>query len=140
MNVCVPVLEDQGLMSRPSPHFGSSPFFALVDTVTMNPRTIRNQDEVHQHGMCNPLGAIQGEGVDVVIVGGIGGGALRKLQAVGIPVLWAQGLTLGEIIAQFKAGALQEMNPAATCGHGHGSGDRASEAEAHGHGSTCCHG
>lgn len=138
MNICVPVLEDEGMKSRLSPHFGSAPFFAIADTVTGNHRTIRNQNEAHQHGMCNPLNAIRGERIDVLVVGGIGGGALSKLQAVGIAVMSANSPTLGEIIAEYKAGALHEINPEMACTHGHGAKNH--DSRDHAHGDACCHG
>ena len=45
---------------------------------------ISNNDLDHQHGNCQPLAALGGVTVDAVVVGGIGGGALRKLANAGI--------------------------------------------------------
>ena len=32
MNLCIPITEDQGLQSPVSGHFGSAPYFMIVDT------------------------------------------------------------------------------------------------------------
>ena len=47
---------------------------------------INNQDLGHVHGMCNPFNALNGEIADAVIAAGIGTGAIRKLNSMGIKV------------------------------------------------------
>ncbi len=102
-------------------HFGSAPAFVIVDTETEEVKVIRNEDHRHAPGMCNPLGAIGAEGIDVVIVGGIGGGALMKLRQGGIAVYKAAASTVRENLGLFSSGGLPEFLPGHVCG-GHGSG------------------
>jgi predicted Fe-Mo cluster-binding NifX family protein len=126
MNICVPVIEDRGLASPVSGHFGSAPLFLVVDTETGGCRAIANRDRHHDHGMCRPLSSIAGERLDGVVVGGIGRGALGKLQAAGIRVYLSEAPTVEETVAAFRAGMLREVTAAEACAH-HGSGP-------HGHG------
>jgi predicted Fe-Mo cluster-binding NifX family protein len=120
MHICIPVLEDNGLESRVSAHFGSAPAFMIVDTESGACRAISNTDSHHQHGMCQPLAAIAGEQVDSIVVGGIGMGALMKLQAANIQVFHAGQRTVGETVEAFRAGTLCPVTPQTACGqHGH---------------------
>lgn len=123
MKICFPVQEDHGLQSRVFAHFGSAPGFVVVDTTTSGYTSINNSDRIHQHGACNPLAGLGGYAVDAVVVGGIGGGALYKLNAAGIRVFQARPGTVAENVALFTANELPEYMPGHTCGgHGRGNG------------------
>lgn len=123
MNVCIPVQKDEGAQSPISAHFGSAPMFMFVDTDTNQMSVIQNQNEHHEHGMCQPLKALDGHAVDSVVVGGIGRGALGRLRAANIRVYQSTGTTVEQTLAALKDGTLQEVNPATACaGHGHGHG------------------
>jgi predicted Fe-Mo cluster-binding NifX family protein len=135
MNICVPVTEDKGLGSDVSAHFGSAPIFLIVDTESGSCRAIPNRDLHHGHGMCKPLQSLAGEAVDGVVVGGIGRGALTKIQAAKIRVYLSELPTVETTVAAFKAGALREVTPADACGH-HGQGPHGHGA-GHSHGTVC---
>lgn len=124
MKLCIPVLENQGLDSPVSTHFGSAPGFAIVDADSNEMLVVSNQNQHHGHGMCQPLAALAGHRVDAMLVGGIGQGALAKLQAGGIEVYLASVATVREALAAFRAGTLERVMPGTACAH-HG---------AHGHG------
>lgn len=117
MNICIPVTDDQGLSSPVCAHFGSAPFFMIVETDTGACRAIPNQNLHHAHGMCQPLNALQGEQLGGIVVGGIGMGALTKLMMAGLQVYQAQHPTVDATVAAFKAGTLPMMTPASACGH-----------------------
>jgi predicted Fe-Mo cluster-binding NifX family protein len=120
MHICIPVLDDRGLDSQVCAHFGSAPGFMIIDTDTRACRVIGNRNEHHAHGMCQPLAALAGESVDGIVVGGIGMGALMKLQAAGITVYRAMHPTVGETLAAFTAGSLVPVDQNEACaGHGH---------------------
>jgi predicted Fe-Mo cluster-binding NifX family protein len=120
MQICIPVIEDRGLESRVSGHFGSAPAFMIVDTESLVCRAIGNTNEHHAHGMCQPLAALAGEAVDGIVVGGIGMGALMKLQAAGITVFRAEHPTVAEAVSAYKAGRLQTVGHDGACaGHQH---------------------
>jgi len=125
MNICIPVSADQGIASPVCAHFGSAPFFMIVDTENGTCRALPNQNQNHAHGMCQPLMALQGEDLGGIVVGGIGMGALNKLMTAGLDVYHAQHPTVEMTLAAFNAGELRMMTAEAACGH-HGQG--------HGHG------
>ena len=119
MKVCFPVENNQGLASLVFNHFGSAPEFVIVDVITNESQSISNSDKIHQHGACNPVAGLGGHHVDAIVVGGIGGGALHKLNTAGIRAFKAQGGSVSENIDMLKLGTLQEYLPGHTCG-GHG--------------------
>lgn len=120
MQICIPVLDDRGLDSQVSAHFGSAPAFMIVDTESGRRHLIDNRNQHHAHGMCQPLAALAGEPVEGIVVGGIGTGALMKLQAAGIAVYRAVHPTVGETLAALTAGSLQLLGHDETCGGHHG--------------------
>jgi predicted Fe-Mo cluster-binding NifX family protein len=121
MKLCFPVSEDAGLESVVYEHFGSAPLFVIYDSEKKDVRAIQNSDAHHAHGMCHPLKALDGESVDAVILGGIGTGALTKLNAMGVKVLKADGKTIRDNVGLYDEGKLGEITTG--CGmHGHGHG------------------
>ncbi len=86
MKICFPVKSDKGLDSEVFDHFGSAPIFVVFDAETKSIDTINNQDLGHAHGMCSPLKALDGKMVNVIVGGGIGAGAINKLNAMGIKI------------------------------------------------------
>jgi predicted Fe-Mo cluster-binding NifX family protein len=121
MRVCIPVEERGGLDREVYGHFGSAPIFALVDTETMAATFIDNRDHGHVHGACSPLRALGGQRVGAVIVGGIGAGAIRGLNAAGIQVFQCRGGTVADAVRQFREGRLPVVSIAHACG-GHSAG------------------
>ena len=123
MNVCIPVTADRGLDSPVSGHFGSAPLYLLVDSETRATRALVNARAVHEHGACRPLDALAGERIDAFLVGGIGAGAIMKLQSAGIRVFRATAPTASACLDAFLRNELEEMDPAGACaGHGHDHG------------------
>lgn len=123
MKVCFPVLVAHGLESEVYGHFGSAPAFIVIDTDNSNITTINNKDQHHVHGACNPMKALNNQNVDAIVVGGIGAGALSRLNQLGIKVFQAQALTVKENISMLKTQNLPEHTLQHCCpGHGHTSG------------------
>ncbi len=119
MKLCFPVQRDNGAASIVYGHFGSAPLFVILDTETGAIRTVVNRDQHHAHGSCNPIRAIDGQSIDAVIVGGIGAGALSRLNQLGIRVYRAQLPTIRENAPLVLAQKLQEYMLQECCG-GHG--------------------
>ena len=125
MRVCFPVQKDEGVASAVFNHFGSAPAFVVVDTDSNVLSTITNGDRHHAHGACNPLKALDNQKIDAVVVGGIGAGALSRLNQAGIKVYRAASGTIQENLALFSGRGLAEYTPQVSCSghsHGHGSG------------------
>jgi predicted Fe-Mo cluster-binding NifX family protein len=116
MKIAFSSMQDQGLDSPVHNHFGSAAIFVIVDTDGDRFNVQSNPDQDHEHGNCQPLAALGGTQVDAVVVGGIGGGALRKLIASGIKAYRAEAGTIAHNLALFKAGQLTVFTPGMTCG------------------------
>ncbi len=115
MKVCFPVQKNEGMESQVYNHFGSSPVFVVVDTEGKGVQTINNRDLHHVHGACNPIMALDGQKVDALIVGGIGGGALMKLNAMGVKVYGAGTGTVEENLELLRDKKLQELSMDHSC-------------------------
>ena len=123
MKVCFAVKIDDGVDSVVYGHFGSAPAFIMVDTDTDKTETVTNRDLNHVHGACNPIQAIGGRSVDAVVVGGIGAGAINRLNAEGIKVYRAAAATVKQNLDLLKESKLPELSVQHACaGHQHGQG------------------
>ncbi len=121
MKICFPTETLQGLQSPVYEHFGSAPGFVIVDTESKDVEEINNSDLHHAHGMCQPLKALGGRVVDAIAVGGIGMGALMKLQAQGIRVFRVTQGTVGQNVQFILKNNLPEFDAGFTCA-GHAGG------------------
>jgi predicted Fe-Mo cluster-binding NifX family protein len=118
MKIAFPVQVDQGLDSQVYGHFGSAPSFVILDSASGQLETVGNSDAHHAHGQCQPMKALAGNPVDAVVVGGIGGGALMRLQAQGIRVFRAVEGSVKQNLDYMKSGKLPEFSVNMTCaGH-----------------------
>jgi predicted Fe-Mo cluster-binding NifX family protein len=117
MRIAFPIVDDNGLDSTVHGHFGSAPHFAVVDLDANRIEVFENPDQDHQHGACNPMAALGGRKVDGVVVGGIGGGALKKLSSSGIAVYRAVEGTVAENARLIQSGSLPLFDPGQVCGH-----------------------
>lgn len=120
MKIAFPVTENKGIDSDVHGHFGSAPFFVFMDLDTDSVETFENPDQGHEHSSCNPLAALGGRRVDGVVVGGIGGGALKKLNNDGVTVYRAIEGCVGENARLIKSGNMPVFEPSQVCGHHHG--------------------
>lgn len=117
MKVCFPVKSNEGMSSMPYNHFGSAPEFVICDLESNEVKAIGNGDLGHEHGKCQPIKALSGEIVDAVVVGGIGKGAIIKLNSMGIKVYQAIEGTIEDNINLLKNGELKEFDSNHTCNH-----------------------
>lgn len=110
-------------------HFGRSREFTVVE---LNDGKIIAQKTVSadnlQHNHAGLAGLMQNEGVEVVIVGGIGAMAMQALEQSGLRVISGASGKIEEVVASFARGELVSSGQA--CCHHHG--------EHHDHG--CHHG
>ena len=119
MKIAFPSQENIGLDSPVYAHFGSAPYFVIVDSNAGDVNIIENKDLHHLHGNCQPLRALGGISVDAVVVGGIGRGALTKLYQEGIAAYRAVEGSVSENLALIKSEKLPRFNIDQTCqGHG----------------------
>ena len=116
MKICFPVQKDDGLDSAVYNHFGSAPVFMVVDTNTNSIASINNGDQHHAHGACNPMKALDNQKVDAIVVGGIGAGALSRLNQMGITVHRSQAETIRGNVALFTTQGLPVLTLQGCCG------------------------
>lgn len=109
MRVCFPVQKDEGIESQVYNHFGSAPVFIVVDTEEKGVQRVDNRDLHHVHGACNPIMALGGQKVDALVVGGIGGGALMRLNAMGVKVYEAGTRAVKDNLELLRDNKLQEL-------------------------------
>jgi predicted Fe-Mo cluster-binding NifX family protein len=121
MKVCFAVEKDEGINSAVYGHFGSAPAFIMVDTDSGSVTTVGNRDVNHVHGACNPVMAIGGNQVDAVVVGGIGAGAINRLNAEGIRVYASAAPTVAQNMDLLKDNKLPLLTLQHACS-GHAGG------------------
>ncbi|MEG2288762.1 MAG: NifB/NifX family molybdenum-iron cluster-binding protein [Clostridium sp.] len=117
MKVCFPVKSNEGMDSMPYGHFGTAPLFVVCDLEKDEIKVLGNGDLGHEHGKCQPMKALSGEVVDAIVVGGIGQGAIVKLNSMGIKVYKAQEGTIGNNLESLNKGKLIEFSMSHTCSH-----------------------
>jgi predicted Fe-Mo cluster-binding NifX family protein len=119
MKICMPISEDRGLESPLCEHFGSAPAFLLVDTETQARKVFTNDHVQHEHGHCAPIAQLAEEQVEAFVVGGIGAGALARLQAMGAVVYRGRPGPAAQSLEALARKELAPLSPADTCGHHH---------------------
>jgi predicted Fe-Mo cluster-binding NifX family protein len=115
MKVGFAVYSDEGIGSKVYDHFGSAPAFIIVDTETRDPVRVNNKDLNHVHGACNPIMALDGHSINAMVVGGIGAGAINKLNAMGVKVYAAAAPTVKQNLDLLTENKLQELSVQNAC-------------------------
>lgn len=121
--IAIPSDTTDGLDSAVSEHFGHCAAFTLV---TMTDDTIGEvsvlENEGHEEGGCMaPVNLLKGQGVEVLLAGGMGGRPLAGFQQVGIDVRSREGAgTVREAVELYVAGGCPSFGEAQTCGGGEG--------------------
>lgn len=121
MIVCIPVGAEAGDASLVYGHFGSAPCFALYDVKSGDLTFVKNDNDHHAHGTCNPMRQLVSMGADCLVTGGIGRRAVEMLQQAGIKVYKADGISVRDVIMALAEDRLQVLDPASACG-GHAGG------------------
>jgi predicted Fe-Mo cluster-binding NifX family protein len=106
---------NKGMESVVYGHFGSAPAFIIVDTELKQVLGFDNRNVHHEHGACNPIMALNGNQIDAMVVGGIGAGALMKLNAMGVTVYGARAVAVKENIALLQEKKLLELSTNDSC-------------------------
>jgi predicted Fe-Mo cluster-binding NifX family protein len=108
VNVCIPILENRGLLSPVSPHFSAAPMFLLVDSATLAFRSLPNPPPAEGR-RCDPYRALREEDVQWFIVGGIGQNALAEIARRNVPVHRTSRGTVADALAGWIAGRLPAL-------------------------------
>jgi predicted Fe-Mo cluster-binding NifX family protein len=123
MKLCIPTDSDLGMDARVASHFGTAPFFTMVDLGTDEVRPIRNPSCGHHPGECHHVDILQAHHVQVLCCAGIGRHALEGVERAGIRVLAPTQSTVREIAEAIRRGEVEPMTIANVCSsHGDAEG------------------
>jgi len=118
MRACMPTSTDTGLDANLHGHFGSAPFFTIANDDGSALETVANQNDHSSHGACTPLGRLEEQQFDCMIVSGMGKRAVEALNRSGRKVFRATEPSVKANLDALKAGNLQEMTAQEGCsGH-----------------------
>ena len=110
--IVIPVIENSGLESRLSEHFGRAPYFMVVEIDSkgeiVNIEAIPNTSE-HFGGFGRPPDKILQLRPTALITYGMGPRALSIFQQARVAVLRANAPTVREVIEAFKRNELEEL-------------------------------
>jgi predicted Fe-Mo cluster-binding NifX family protein len=146
MKICIPSRDDRGLESEVHDHFGSAPWFIVVDTEHGTATSLRNPACHAQRGSCHHVDLLQEQGVAAVISAGMGRRALEGLNQAGIKVFSAMVGRVGDLVKAVEGGKARLLDLDETCGGpgprgwGMGRGHGAGGGCGHGHGQDHGHG
>ena len=118
MRLCLPTVHDSGRAAMLSDHFGSAPFFTIVDSESGATETVANHHARHAPGSCDAARGIAEHRVDAVLCLGLGRRALASLEQAGISVFVSTAGTVGAAVDAFVAGGLPHLEAQAACGGG----------------------
>ena len=124
MRLCIPTDNNHGLDAPISGHFGSAPYFTLVDSDTSSVQVVTNRHAHHAPGTCEAAKGLPGHGVGAVLCAGLGRRALQHLRGVGIDVFVTDAGYARPAVEAFRSGGVKPLTSEAAChggGHGHGS-------------------
>ena len=115
MKLCIQTETNEGKNAEVYGHFGSAPYFTIVDTEKDSVEIIDNTNQQHAHGMCQPMKALMGKKIDAVVTGGMGARAVQGLNQGGIKAYRAIQGTVADLISQFTKGGLEEITVNNAC-------------------------
>jgi len=97
MRILIPVLEDEGLESEISPHFGHCDFFALFDTETKRLEILENALD-HSNPMLTPVDQIMKYKPDMVYSLGIGQRAIMLFGEKGVKLKTGSFINVKDVL------------------------------------------
>jgi len=107
--VCIPVVENRGLLSQVSRAFSAAPMFLLVDAETLGFLAIPNSTERQRERGCDPCEVLGDVAIDVVVVSEIDASTLGKIVQRDVPVHGGARGTVAEALASLIGGRLPAL-------------------------------
>lgn len=117
MRICIPTEDDKGSESRVFNHFGTAPFFTIVDVETARVVVVR-VNGYHRQQHDHHIPELKAHDVGAVVCDRIGKRACAALRKEGIDVLAAVGGTVSDVLNAVNAGETSTISPAEACGGG----------------------
>lgn len=116
--IAIPSCAPGGMTAATSAHFGHCDCFTLVDIAE---ETVSEAAVVHNppHTSClGPVNLLVDNGVNAILVQGIGRRPLLGFRDVGIAVYGGQAATVAELAQAYATGTLQLLTDDMVCGGG----------------------
>jgi len=122
MKLCIPTDDNRGLTGRLSAHFGSAPYFTLVESETGEAEVVSNLVSAHEPGTCQAAGTLRVFGVGAVLCRSLGRRAYGRLREMGLPVFVTEAEVTEQALEEYRAGRLARLTSESAChgGRGHG--------------------
>ncbi len=122
MRIAVSSLDNTGLSSRVSEHFGRCPYFTLVDLEGQEIQSIRTIDNpyANNHAPGQIPEFIHQQAANVMLTGGMGHRAVSFFEGYGIDVATGADGTVQQAVRDYIAGRLRGASPCAESLHHHG--------------------
>ncbi len=117
MKLCIPTIDDRGLAGRLPDHFGSAPYFTLVEVESGQAEVVRNLHGEHEPGTCHSAEALRGYGVGAVVCHGLGRRAFGRLRNMGLPVFVTEEEDTASVLEAYRGGRLSRLTSERAC-HG----------------------
>lgn len=107
--VCIPTLNDKGLMADISIHFGKTPYFTFIE---FNGDELENINIIDSYGKHNGGSKTSAEiilssEIDVLICGNLGQKAISMMNANGIKVFSGASGSVDDILKKWKKGLIK---------------------------------
>jgi ArsR family transcriptional regulator len=118
MKICVPTKDDRGLASTLYGHFGSAPFFTIVNIESGQLEVVANVECQDHSGSCHHIDRVKSYDVDAVVCSGVGRRAFAAMQAAGIDVLTSAEGVVSDIVKAIRAGDGHRLSANEACGGG----------------------
>jgi predicted Fe-Mo cluster-binding NifX family protein len=119
MKICIPTADKAGMKGHVHGHFGSAPFFTIVDTESRNVEVLDNANQHHARGTCHPLGSIEGKGVNIIIAAAMGGRIIQGLNLAKIKAYKTSAATVQEALDTYNNGILEAFSISTACSKDH---------------------
>lgn len=115
MLACIPTRGNGGLEDTVHEHFGSAPYFTLLNTESNEVTIVENRNAHHDHGTCHPMNQLAHHKIDCVVFTGMGRRAIEALNAEGIRTLQSPSTRVVDIVEALRSNSLSEMDPLKAC-------------------------
>ena len=103
----------EDLNAQVDPRFGRCRYFLIVDTDTMNYKSISNESAMSSGGAgIQAAQNVAKTGAEVVLTGNMGPNAFQTLSAAEIKVFTGVNGTIKDVIDKYKKGELKEIESA----------------------------
>jgi predicted Fe-Mo cluster-binding NifX family protein len=114
MKICIPTMGEGGMQEAVCQHFGRAPTFTMVDSDSGELKVLPNVSE-HMGGVGLPTETIFAEGVQVMVVGGLGPKAVLAFNQAGVDVFVGAFGTVKDAVDDWRAEMLTRADMDNAC-------------------------